>query len=201
MLAILDRQHGTRYRDWAGGASADLDGDGVIDSHETEAKLTPLYIAEAYRRLVSAGHEAEAIAIGHYKDRHARALELAEAVKGANVGYIACHLNAADPPGSYGLVCWRSGSKPSKALAEQIAIALRRLPELGGNVKVVEAKKSGDWSRAYTTIAGVSPSSGVAAVCFEPCFINQPDHRSLLVGDGPRRIGKALAEGLARWGG
>ncbi len=199
MLAILDRQHGTRHRDWAPGAAADLDGDGVVEVHEQEARITPLYAIEAAYELLSRGHEVELFSVGHYSERHAHAMTSADHVAPAKTAYVACHLNAAEPPGDYGMVLWRRGSRVSHHLAACLAAQLEiLLPELS-SVKIVETSPN-DWTqRAHATVSGIKCDSDIAAVCFEPCFINQPTHRGLLVGDGPARIGNALAAGLLQW--
>ena len=195
MLAILIRGHGTKARgSWQPGASADLDGDGVV---EQEARLVPRYLAEAYRVLAAADHEVEVYATGSYESREAHALEVASLVPGARVGYVQAHCNAGG--GDYGLIGWRTQSPASQALADRIAAALRAAcPELAG-VRSVDANAEA-WPRMYRILVGIPLGSGIAAVCYEPCFVDCPAHRPLLAPEGLARIGQALARGLGLWG-
>ena len=57
------------------------------------------------------------------------------------------------------------------------------------------------WRRGLTTIKGIyAGPANISGVCFEPCFIDNPDHHKLLTNDGGKMIGAAIAAGLIRWG-
>lgn len=197
--AILDRQHTGKSAASADlGAWADLDGDGVKDVQEYESLITPRYLWHAEVCIRSAGHAVIPISDGTYTERHARAADYARQTPAQRFGYVAAHLNAGD--GDYGSVFHDSRSATGRALAEAIAQALRdRCPELA-RVRVF-ASRRGDWTaRAQTTIDGIWAGPGnLCGVVFEPCFINNTDHRPLLRGTGLQRIGMALADGIDAW--
>lgn len=202
MVGLLDRQHtGKSPYSTDMGAWADLDGDSVHDLEEQEAMLTPQYLRHAELRLRLLDHVAIPMSDGSYADRHARAARYARQMPSERFGYIAAHFNSSEPSGDYGAIFYDYRSQGGAALAGLVATALRAsCPELA-TVKVLAARHD-DWTKdAYATIEGIWAGPGnISGVCFEPCFMNQPLHRALLLEDGLRRIGHALADGLNAWG-
>lgn len=172
------------------GASADLDGDGTIAQDEREANLTPRYLLAAEEALLAMGHRVIPVSDGWYPDRHKRVNGYAAAVDGPQV-YVAAHLNAG--LGTYGSVFFDYRSTTGEALADAIGKALHLVaPELSA-VRSIPANPE-DWTaNAYSTIRGVGRP---VAVCYEPCFIDNPEHAELLNGEGLRAVGLALANGI-----
>ena len=192
MLVILDRQHGTKAAgSWHPGAADDLDGDGVVETHEQEARLTTGYIGPAVVRLYELGHEVIVLGLGNYSYRHSLANAQAALVRGARVAYVACHLNAGG--GSYGLVIYHDAG--SHDLAQCLAVPLGAIPALS-RVVVADTTR---FPRARSTVVGID-AEHIASVCYEPAFLDQIEHRALLSSLGLERIGIALADGLHAWG-
>lgn len=198
---ILDIQHaGKPSRPTDLGASADLDGDGVIERDEHEARLTPLYAAACRDLASEAGAPVLWLDGGEYSSRHRAANEIAKSQPGRRWLYVACHLNAGG--GDYGLVVADGRSKAGRAAAEDVAAQLRSQlsPELRRALAGTTAAEGSDWPRAYGTIAGVWDGPGnIAGICFEPAFIDTERHRPLLTPEGMKRIGRALFEGARAW--
>ena len=196
----LDRQHagkpGRRVRDR--GAAADLDGDGLVEVHEREAMLTPVYLLAAETRLIEYGFDVYTLADGSYRDRHERVNEYDRDERGASC-YVAAHLNAGwrnRPGDAYGAIFYDYRSTSGRSLAKRIAAELRLVaPELS-DVKVRPASPN-DWTRnAFYTIANVNP----VAVCYEPAFMDCETHAAILgTAEGLEAIGRALADGVNRW--
>ncbi len=201
VCAILDRQHTGKSAASADmGAWADLDGDGVQTIREYEALITPRYLWHAEVCTRSHGHLVIPMSDGTYTERHARAAKYASQAPQQRFAYVAAHLNAGNPPGEYGSIFYDERSSGGKALALAIADGLRaRCPELA-RVRTFPSSRN-DWTaNAFATIAGIyTGPANLAGVCFEPCFINQPDHRPLLQGPGLQRVGMALADGINAW--
>lgn len=200
LLVMLDIQHsGKPLEDAADlGAGADLDHDGKVETHEMEARLTPHYASAASRVLVEQGAHVAFLTQGTYSGRHAEACRLARRFPGVPAAYIACHFNAGG--GGYGLVAHHAASVKGHALAVAVAGALKALPELRGDARVVAASRAGAWSNAYATMDGIYQGPAwLSGICFEPCFLDQPGHASLLTASGLERIGGALAQGILSW--
>ena len=87
----------------------------------------------------------------------------------------------------------RSGSGP--ALAKAIAVKLGAFPELSGGCRAIAALPDNWTKNALYTIKGVR----AVAICAEPAFIDTPAHRPLFTASGMRRIGEAMAEGIAQY--
>lgn len=213
MLVILDLQHRGKPGKNDLGASHDLNGDGVIQAHEREANLTPIYAAAARMVLERAGCEVEILQRGAYSTRHKRAAELASEARGL-VAYVACHLNKGG--GDYGLVCYDFRSGNGGTLATEIARMMRK--RFAGEVRRVltgaaapEHRPAGIagrrwdllpkfdgavmWPRPFATIRGIYAGPGnLSGVCFEPLFMDT--HSDLCNEAGLERIGEALAAGL-----
>jgi N-acetylmuramoyl-L-alanine amidase len=186
MLIALDRQHaGVPSRAYAdAGAWADLDGDGRRDVHEQEALLTPVYMLAAEVRLRELGHAVVPISDGQYADRHRRTNGYEADV------YVACHLNAGG--GDYGLAVHDTRSASGKALAGHVVRSLTAAcPELRRGV----VGDTQGFPRALACIDGVFTGKPVG-LCFEPCFMDRPEHQVLLTPAGLQRIGRALADGI-----
>jgi len=202
-VVFLDRQHagkpGRRAADR--GASADLDGDGTIDTDELEAILTMHYLTAAEVALLEDGHTVVPISDGWYSARHDR-VNAYSGTFGSEYGpqvYVAAHLNAGwggRPGKGYGSVFYDVRSRRGIRLAVAIARELRLVaPELS-EAKAIECKPDG-WTRgAFGTIGGVVRPVGI---CYEPAFLDCPAHADLLGVDGLRAMGTALAHGIDKW--
>jgi hypothetical protein len=198
---ILDIQHaGRKSRPTDLGASADLDGDGVIERDEHEARLTPLYAMACQALAARDGVKVLRIDGGEYSARHRMAVDLAASDPSRRWLYVACHLNAGG--GNYGLVIADQRSTQGRNAAREVAEALEALPELTRTIAGVTAAEGSDWPRAWGTISGIgAPGTprNIAGICFEPCFMDQPSHRPLLTAEGLTRIGEALYRGAVAW--
>lgn len=192
MRIVLDRQHrGKPNKPGDLGAGFDSDGDGIVQVHEQEAMHTGLIQLAAEARLIELGHEVFPMSHGTYKERHQWANE-----HGVDV-YVALHLNSG--PGGYGAVFHDYQSKPHRgpALAASIAEVLRRTCDELTTVKVLAADpRDPDWKRPYYCIRGLTSPIGIV---FEPFFMPEPSHASLLLEQGKRRVGAALALGIHQW--
>lgn len=204
-LAILDRQHGANRKgagSWDPGAWVDVDGDGVKEAHEQEARLTPLYIAGAYQELAGAGWDVETLGTGTYSSRHTSARSLGSQEAGRPCAYLACHGNAGG--GDYALVAHDMRSARGRDLAGAIAAELEKLPGIS-RCKVVPTTATDPQQyirNLHATIAGIySGPAWLAGVCLEPAFLDQPKHRELWTPEGGRLIGAALARALVVWAG
>jgi N-acetylmuramoyl-L-alanine amidase len=188
-LVALDRQHsGVPSRAYAdAGAWADLDRDGRRDGEEQEALLTPVYLLAAEKRLRELGHSVLVVSDGQYTARHARVREYAADV------YVACHLNAGG--GDYGLAVHDARSTGGRALAGAVVRSLTAAcPELRRGV----VGDTVGFPRARACIEGVFAGKPVG-LCFEPAFMDRPEHQALLTPAGLERIGRALADGIDAW--
>lgn len=197
-ISFIDRQHAGKpslpsVSDR--GARHDLDGSGSIETDEMEAMLTGYMSLATEAMLIEMGHLAIPISDGSYRDRHHRVNDYSTRFIGQPQSYIAMHINADSPAGDYGAVFFHPGSSQGKMLASYIADALRDTCDELDRVLALPATPS-DWPGPYATIKGVGRP---IAICFEPCFINQPLHAPLLEMQGLRRMGAALAEGINIW--
>ena len=194
-VVYLDRQHSGKPGRKAGdrGAAVDLDGDGTIGIDEREAMLTARYLLACEAALLEAGHTVIPISDGWYSERHSRVNRYAGGFDCPQV-YVAAHLNAGG--GDYGAVFYDHRSRSGPGLASRIARQIRMVaPEING-VKTIAAKPD-DWTRAaFGTIGGVVQP---LAICFEPCFMDQPSHADLLTREGLASIGRSLAAGIIAW--
>ena len=195
-IVILDRQHHGKPGGRGDlGARADLDGDGLVEAHEFEANLTPLYIASARDYLEAQGVEVVVLEWGSYKARHAYAGAIAGAADGAPVAYIGCHLNAGG--GRYAAVLHDPRSRGGRGLAVTLAGTLEEEFEELSKGKAVPA---GQGTRAFSTYAGIYAGPGnLSGVGFEPCFMDTEEHRPLLTPGGLTRIGEVLGAGCLTW--
>jgi len=197
-VVYLDRQHsgkpGRKARDT--GASFDIDGDGSISIHEQEALLTPRYLWAAELALREMGHTVIPISDGSYGDRHRRVNAYAGTFPTSTPQfYISAHLNAGwsgNPGSAYGAIFYDHRSRSGPELASRVAKQLRMVaPELNG-VKCIAARPD-DWTKnAWATIQVQQP----IALCFEPAFIDCPEHSEILTPEGLAAIGRSLAAGI-----
>ena len=197
LVVYLDRQHsgkpGRKAQDR--GASADVDGDGVVGIEEREAMMTARYLLACEIALLQMSHTVIPIADGWYSDRHRRVNQYAGTFPPGTVQvYCAAHINAGG--GDYGAVLFSHQSRSGPELAARVAKQLRMVaPELNG-VKTIAAKPD-DWTRnAYATIGGVVQP---ICLCLEPFFIDQPTHADLMTREGLTAVGRAIASGIDAW--
>jgi N-acetylmuramoyl-L-alanine amidase len=193
VIVILDWQHvGKPNRDDKG-AAYDVDDDGDVDY---EVELTDKYIQAAKNYLESRGHTVHIFSEGWYSARHYRANEIAHENDGP-VAYIACHMNAGR--GNYGATFYDIRSAGGKRLAKTVGSTLgKACPEL--RRIVVKGSSVTTWSRAFGTLRGIfSGPANISGMCFEPAFMDTPEHKQLLTDEGLERIGEALAVGVLKW--
>ena len=196
---ILDIQHAGRASKPSDlGAAADLDGDGKIERDEHEARLTPVYAQAAQDLAAADGVRVLRIDGGEYPTRHRVAVELAASDPGRRWLYVACHLNAGG--GDYGLVIHDSRSQAGRLAAEAVRAEVAKLPGLRRALAGATSAEGSDWPRAWSTIRGIYDGpANLSAICFEPCFMDQPAHRPLLTKAGLDQIGAALFRGAVLW--
>lgn len=187
MLIAIDVQHRNKAHDpWDRGAAVDLDGDGVIGRHETEAELATIYAELLRERLEARRIPTVAGFSGTYQQRndHADAL-------GASL-YIACHFNAGG--GDYGLVgidhrAPRGGTSRFVAgvLAEEWRVRLGL-----GRVRVEEGHPRRErWLRNLFATIG---NCACPALTAEPLFLD--GHAAKLSPEHQPRTLDAIAAGL-----
>jgi len=199
MLVILDRQHGYKTGDrWIPGACADIDGDGFIEDWEQEARLTYRYIQYAAEYLIEYGHSVLIIDQGRYPTRHAKANGRARH-EIEKVAYVACHLNAGG--GDYSLVLYDERSSSGEDLARSVRSELQGLiPEYRKRLIRLCAEEA--WKNGFYTIKGIwRGPKNISAICYEPLFMDNPDHQEFLKTEkGIKEIGESLAKGCIKWG-
>ena len=185
---FLDRQHsGQIHKPHSYGAFCN-----IVGRHE--ADLTAEYLLAAERSLREFGIAVIPISDGRYSERHARVLEYAAKAQGRTV-YVAAHLNAGG--GDYSCAFYDHRSKMGKNCASHVADAMGELPELRRSLAKPATPE--DWTKnAHATIGGVYVGRP-CGLCFEPCFVDNDDHKQLLEPEGLVRIGRALAEGIHNW--
>lgn len=213
MILILDIQHtGRASKPGDMGAAYDLDGDGVTgENGEREVDLVRGYAAAAVRHALALGWTVHTLESGEYSERHRRAAELAT----GPAAYLACHVNAGR--GSYGLVRPDYLSSGGGRLAEAIA------RELGGLGEITRARveplypsataakaagrdastpdRAAWWTRGWSCIDGIYQGpAGLSGVLVEPFFIDSSGHKPLTAPEGLDRVGRALVDGVRRWG-
>lgn len=201
MIAVFDIQHfgqpGANID--SRGAWADLDGDGQRDSWEHEAALTPFYAAAASQLLAAAGVPVAFLpwSFSTYEDRAKQVIEL-QARANERIAVIQCHLNAG--AGDYALTLYHNTRPSDRALAQLIADNFGKLPEIAAG-KCFAAQPSPHWThRARYCLEGYEGAPDeITAVLVEPWFLDTPSHQSLAGGDGPQRVGSAIASAILAW--
>jgi len=199
MIVIFDRQHFGKPGKSDLGAGYDLDQDGKVQLQEQEANLTPLYYLSAKRELERLGHSVYVFDQGWYSDRHKKANAIAAANKSTLVAYIACHINAGKGDYSVMISDERSSRGASLAVCLSNALAASQLSGLKRNL-TRSASASNEWNRGFSTISGIfAGPANIAGVCFEPYFIDRPQHAWLATPEGGEAIAKAIVTGLTAW--
>ena len=199
MIVIFDRQHYGKPGKADMGAGYDLDNDGKVEVQEQEANLTPLYFLPAKAALEKMGHSVYVLDQGWYSDRHKKANAIAAANKGSLVAYIACHINAGKGDYSVMISDERSTRGASLALCLSDALSAEKLSGLKRNL-TRSASATNEWKRGFSTISGIfAGPANIAGVCFEPYFIDRPEHAWLASPEGGEAIAKAIVAGLTAW--
>lgn len=186
MLVILDRGHGQKAR------AARFD-PGAEFNKMREVDLAAGYIAEARRVLVEEGHTVHLLESGTYDDRHREAIWMASGSKLEAI-YVQCHVNAGG--GKYGLIEHDARSSWGRTAAAFLADALDELPE----VPVARVWSLDSTQRGWSCIDGIYDSPTMTGVLYEPGFIDTVVHSTLWTPEGLGRVGRALAEGIERYG-
>lgn len=194
MLAILDIGHR--------GVPGSLHKRGARHQGFVEADLTPVYAAHAALALIELGHSAQMwpTTAMSYEYRHAEAMRLGRQQK---VAYVQCHLNANTGDDDYAATFYRADQPNRRQCADDVADALKREFSAGPikrSLSIV-CHPAPHWtSRPLFTLSGFdAPPRGMAAICFEPCFLDNVDHHAMLTPGGLKRVGLALAAGLHVW--
>lgn len=198
MIAVFDIQHfgqpGSSIN--SRGAWADLDGDGKKDVWENEAALTPFYAAAASHMLAGAGVQVAfmPMTFATYADRAKQVIELHERANEPVISVL-CHLNAGG--GDYALTLWHDQRKGDEAAAVAIADELGHLSEISRSVcRAAEAAPHWTSNARYCLEGYKSAPGAVSAVLVEPWFLDNPEHSGLAGGDGPVRVGHAIARAI-----
>jgi hypothetical protein len=201
MIVIFDRQHYGKPNRNDVGATFDLDRDGLVETQEMEANITPYYYLPAKKLLEERGHSAIVLDYGWYKTRHEKANAIARANPGQRVAYLACHVNAG--MGDYAAFIHDSRSAGGKELSEALAYAFRSPPLRGIRRALVRAgSPSNGWKNGYYTVAGIwAGPSNISGTCLEPFFLDRAEHQWLASVDGGVQIARRLVRGLLRWAG
>jgi len=219
---VIDIQHYGQtgnYRN-SRGAGADFDGDGVVAAWEQEAEMTPYYVHAAAAKLTDNDVRTYILPLSpssyrgraaHISQLHLQAVQTwVKACEKLAVPFavppeprtfvVLAHLNAG--PGDYGLTLYHVNRTADKAVAVAIAAELGRLPEIDRAVTRL-ATKTGDWKRAYFCLDMFwGADTNIHAALVEPWFMSNTKHQSLAGGDGPIRVGHAIADGIlscVRW--
>jgi len=200
MIVIFDRQHFGKPGKSDTGAASDLDGDGVTETQEQEANLTPLYYGAAKTMLEAMGHQVVVLDSGWYPARHERANQIARNNLSQKVAYLACHINAGK--GDYSVMIHDERSQNGKRLADCLARSLERqnLPGLKRHL-TRSATATNEWRRGFSMIQGIyAGPPNIAGVCVEPYFIDRPEHAWAGTVSGSKIIGESLVVGILAWG-
>lgn len=181
-LVVLDRHHRGKplsLRDWGAGSP--------VGFTHTEGYHTGILMVEADAALSALGWDVICITDGRYDDRHRR-------VNGYRADvYVALHMNAGGGDYSAAFYDHRTRKGQGDALAGAISRATQE--EIGVEGRAISAKP-GDWTRnAYATIDGVS----CPAVCWEPLFLDNPNHQCYLGPWGISLLANALAKGITNY--
>lgn len=178
---------------------------GVGAAHDGRCELDLIrdYAQACEQALRGHGVACWPVADGTLVERQRRAVDYGKAwledhPKGL-VLYVACHVNAspesARSPGDYGAVFHDARSSLGATIAGHVKASLERLPELKRGIQRETPGQS--WGGAHATIRGIySGPARMAAICYEPFFLDQPKHWPLMTQGGLREIGAALARGL-----
>lgn len=180
MLVFLDHQHTGKPHKWN-------DSGATFDNFQ-EVELVDRYIHYAKQHLESLEINVCVLSDGHYNERHKRVNLYSKQTEAL---YVACHVNASK--GSQGLSFYDHRSRGGKKLADLVSIELSHLCGIETRSQECSSK---DWTKnAFYTIKGVKP----IAICYEPFFIDQPDHFHLRTEEGLRLVGWSLARGIAHF--
>ena len=194
-IVIFDRQHYGKPDSDDMGAAYDLDHDGTIEDHEKEANLTPDYYLPAKRILTEKAHEVFILDSGWYSARHREARRLAMLYPNRICVYVAGHVNAGG--GDYSLVISDGRSTQGKNLAREIARGMQLECIPGIDRSITRRGTTTAWTNGLNTIKGIySGPANLSGVCFEPYFLDQPNHHYAATLEGGERIGTALAYGI-----
>ena len=194
-IVIFDRQHYGKPGGGELGAAYDLDHDGRIEDHEREANLTPDYYLPARRMLEEKGYQVFVLDQGWYSARHREARRIAMLYPHCHVVYVACHVNAGG--GKYSLVISDQRSTQGKHIAEEVSNATLTEGIPGLDRCITRRGTPTAWTNGLNTIKGIYEGPrNIAGICFEPYFLDQPQHHYAATQEGGEQIGAALAHGL-----
>lgn len=202
-----------QHRPWSGdyGAVADLDGDGKIEEGERETDMVRGYVSHCARCLALERLQVAVIDPAR-DDTWPRRYSAVHASLQPHTGvYVACHANAGG--GDYGLVQHDTRSRLGEATARVMAYHLGELAELASaKVRGVYddryTRVGSEWRdemgrrswlyRGFGCIKGIYPHRNIHAVLVEPFFLDRHEHHELATEDGLKRVGEAVAAGLAK---
>lgn len=152
-----------------------------------EVDLVESYVSHTRKALRDRKIGSVVLSYGPYHQRQAYANSIAEKYPEEQFLYIACHVNAADPPGDYALILHDGRSKKGKAAAEKLGVSFKAR---------VLGTSTTDWTRnAHETIDGIYDGpNNICGLCFEPFFINHPSSAEKRTEAGLQALGNQLAE-------
>ncbi len=158
-------------------APHDRDRGAVRADGVTEAALAQQYIAHATERATMRGATVRyPMTPAYYGARQVEACRVARLDPATQHRYVACHLNAGG--GRYGLVGFDLRSRLGRQVAEELAASLAEWCHWLGGVRAhgVAHDSAMTWERnVFATISRVYDGpANIAAVCFEPGFIDHP---------------------------
>lgn len=185
-LIILDRQHvGQIHKITSSGASFD-------DGHHlfVEGMETAKYIHAIECELRRRGFHVMTISDGTYPERHERVNHYARQYEG-HVLYFACHLNAGGA-GRYGAMFYDHRSSLGAKLAKSLCVKMSSL----GIEMIAPESRPNDWTKnAFYTIKNVAP----VAICFEPFFIDNPEHHRFMTDEGRKLLSTCFVDGIQQY--
>jgi hypothetical protein len=215
ILVIAYVQHGQKGTGYDPGAWADIDGDGIKETWEQEARLAAGYaslIAGVANKFGAEGHPVSGLMVGwgdeidalQYDAGHARVNAIAADWHARNPGGVsvalACHCNAGG--GTYGVVAWDERSGLGRDCAANIATAWKHGIPAASAVKRWVAKSDGqrfERHMHYTVRGGYAGPARHCSVLLEPGFLDTPAHRAMWTPQGLDQIARATVAGLLTW--
>lgn len=162
---------------------------GATFGNVREVDLVEAYVFHARKALRDRKISSVVLSYGPYYQRQAYANSIAEKYPEEQFLYLACHVNASDPPGDYALLLHDGRSKKGKASAEKLGVFLKAR---------VLATSTKDWTKnAHETVDGIYDGpNNICGVCFEPFFINHPSSAERRTEQGLKTLGTSLATAI-----
>ena len=158
---------------------------GAEHGDRREVAIVRRYTIAAADHLEAAGVAVDFAGQGRYSSRQA------QAARDKAAAYVACHVNAAWRNGFGASVYHSKDAASGGLLAYHLASHLRRAL---GQCRTWPTSPD-DWTKNAHSLVWRAQSEGVAAVVYEPAFIDGPAEQLALL-DDPGRLGGCLAAGI-----